>query len=466
MVFGGVLALLVGQTFGKNTETDAFFVAYGVYTVGLVMAQTFRLAAVSKVVNAPGPRTETVMLGAVAILVLAAGVPMVGLADPTAGLLIASDPTGAGPAALRVLWIALAGQLAGAMLAMFLATRGAFLAQGIAMLSTGVVVLGTFALLQGSLGIAAASISLAATGVWIAIAMFLILWRGGWRPAAITGALVREMVREASTLLFASLTFIGTTAAYVLSQAAASHDGPGEATLYGYAFAIATVLVGLTSNVAAMVRSPSLVASVNRTDEAIAAGELTFRFTALVSSFAITLLVVVGAPALGLVLGYDSEDTRSITLTAACFTGWVVGSAAGVFAVIELLARGQLRSLAGVAAVQVATAGTFAWIGSQIAGIEGIAAGISLSMMLIAGIQLRLAYGPRWVGSARRLLTDLLRSLLVVTIGLLPGVAQIVFGSSTVTVLATGVATATLLVLATRVVWPAEFRTLAGLLRR
>lgn len=467
MVFGGLLALLVGQTFGKNTETDAFFAAYGVYAVGLVLAQTFRLGAVSRVVRDPGPTTETIMLGAVAVLVLAAGTIMAGLAGPVAGALVASDPTGAGPTAMRFLWLALAGQLTAAMLAMFLSTRGAFMAQGLVMLTTGVISLGSFALLYSAAGVDAASMALAAAGVWFCVALFGVLWGRGWRPVPPSVVLLRAMVREAGVLLYASVTFIGATVAYVLSQAIAGREGAGEATLYSYAFVLAAMLVGVTSNVAATVRSPSLIASDHRTDDAAAVGELTLRYTVVLGGPGIALLLLVGPSALQFALGYGSGDTWSIVLTAACFAGWVVGSAAGVFAVVELLARGELARLAALAAAQAAGAAVFAWVGGRTAGIEGVAVGLSLAALAVSAVQLRLAYRERWAATARRMLHDSARELAVIAgASAVPAAILLVTGSSVPGVVAAGACGCVLLGLATRAAWPDEFRTLAAIAGR
>jgi hypothetical protein len=469
MAFGGLLALLVAQSFGKSTETDAFFAAYGLYSVGLVFAQTFRLTAVSRVVHEYGRQTDTTLLGAVALMTLLAAVPMVILAGPVADALVASDPTDAGPTALRILWLALAGQLMAAMLATVLAVRGAFTAIGLATLVTGLVSIIVFVAFRGPLGIQAAAVALAAGAAWLASASLTVLWHSGWRAAPPSARLARAMAREAGRLMFASATFIGTNMAYVVSLAWAARQGHGEATLFSYAYVLAAMLVAITANVPAMVRSPSLVASIDRTEGAVAVGETSFRFTVVLGGAGLALVLLIGPPLMRIALGsgYSEHDVWSIVITAACLAGWVLGSAAGMFAVVELLARGQVRALAALACAQVAGVAALGWAGGVVAGISGIAVGLSLSSVLVAGAQLALAFGDRWSSTAARMARDCVREAGALVPACVPSAAVLVAADgSTLAVLLAGLCAVLLLPVATRLAWPAESRVLAGVVRR
>jgi O-antigen/teichoic acid export membrane protein len=469
MAFGGLLALLVAQSFGKSTETDAFFAAYGLYTVGLVFAQTFRLTAVSRVVHDQGRETAATLLGAVALMTLLAAVPMVIVAGPVAHVLVASDPTQTGEDALRILWLALAAQLVAAMLATMLAVRGSFTAIGVATLLTGLVSIIVFVALRGPLGIQAAAVALSAGAAWLASASLAVLWHSGWRAAPPSARLARAMAREAGRLTFASGTFIGTNLAYVVSLAWAARQGHGEATLFSYAYVLAAMLVAITVNVSAMVRSPSLVASNARTEGAAAVGETSFRYTVVLGGAGLALLLLIGPPLMRVALGsgYSEHDAWSIAVTAGCLAGWVLGSAAGIFAVVELLARGQLRALSALAGVQVACVVVLGWAGGAVAGIAGIAVGLSLSSVLVAGVQLTLAFGDRWSATAARMARDCMReSSALVPACVPPTVVLVATHGSTLGVVVAGVLAVLLLAVATFLAWPAESRAIVGVVRR
>lgn len=256
MLLGGVLAVLVAQIFGKNAKTDAFFAAYSVYAVGLTFAQTFRLTAVSRLVRSSHHETTTRLLGAVVMISLVIAVPMVLLAAPLGRLLVTTDPGGVASTTLRIMWIALLGQLLAAMLATALAVRGSFVAIAVGTLPSGIVSIGTFLLVRSDAGVVGAAIGLAAAAVWLTLVFGATLLKRGWRPVMLTTSAVREMGSEATGLAFASATFIGTNLAYVICVAVAARVGRGETTLFAYAYVLASMLLGVTANVTAMVRSP------------------------------------------------------------------------------------------------------------------------------------------------------------------------------------------------------------------
>ena len=469
MVFGGVLALLVAQIFGKNTKTDAFFAAYGVYAVGLTFGQTFRLTAVSRLVQARGAEPITRLLGAVVILALILGIPMVALADPLGRLLVTTDPGNVAPAALRILWIALTGQLLAAMLATVLAVRGRFVAIGLASLLSGFVSIGTFLLVESSLGIPGAAVGLAASAVWLTTAFALVLARTGWRPTLPTLRSVHEMALEAVRLAFASSIFIGMTLAYVICVAMAARQGRGEATLFAYAYVLAAMLVGVTANVTAMVRSPALVASRDRARDASAAGVWSLRFTLLLAGPVLAMVLLVGKPVIAAALGsgFAGRDVHKILVTLACLVGWILGSAGGIFATVELLARSELRRLAALAVLLVVAVFALALIGAALAGIEGIAIALSTATLAVTVAQLRSAFGAEWHTAARRMLSACVREVAVLVVAFTPSILLLrAVGEGTVTTVLAAALAAAFVTIASRLAWPHESKALLGLARR
>jgi peptidoglycan biosynthesis protein MviN/MurJ (putative lipid II flippase) len=469
MVLGGVLSLLVAQRFGKTVETDAFFAAYAFYGVGLTFVTAFRLTAVAPLLADPRPEGVTRMLGAVAVIMLAMAVPMVALADPVGAALVENDPTGTAAETLRILWVTLAGQLFAAMLGAVLAVRGSFMVIGVASLLSGVVSVVTFLALAPALGIAAAAVGLAASAAWLTACSLVALLRMGWRPTRLTRAGVRAMLGEATRLSYASATFLGATITYAIATAVASRLGEGETTLFAYAFMLATVLVGVTSNVTAMVRSPALVAGDERSANVAAAGVWSFRFTILLVGPVIAMTLLVGEPVIGFALGseFTDADIQSILTTLLALVVWILASAGSIFAVVELLARGALRRLAVIAAVQVATLAVLAVAGGNLIGIEGVAAATSISVLVSGLLQLAAAFGPVWRGVVGDMLAAIGRELVVLAIAFAPAtVLRLVLGDGAAATVLVATVAAVLVVVGTALVWPRERDALLGLLRR
>jgi peptidoglycan biosynthesis protein MviN/MurJ (putative lipid II flippase) len=468
MMFGGILALLVAQVFGKNAKTDAFFAAYGVYAVGLTFGQTFRLTAVSRLVHGKGPETITRLLGAVTIMALAAGIPMVVLANPLGGLLVTTDPGNVAPTVLRILWIALVGQLLAAMLATVLAVRGRFTIVGIGALLSGFVSIGTFIVVESSVGVAGAAIGLAVSAAWMALLFGLTLLRGGWRADLRAHGSIRAMASEAVHLTFASATFIGASLAYLICVAVAARLGSGDATLFAYAYALAAILVGVTANVAAMVRSPALVASRERAKDTAAAGLWSFRFTLVLAGPVLAMAILVGRPLVSVALGsaFKRHDIDAILATLLCLSGWILASAAGIFAVVELLARSELRRLALLAVGLVTALAALAIAGGAIAGIEGVAAALSVSMLGASLIQLRWAFPSQWRQAATGMARATAREVAVLAFAFAPSAVLLAsLGEAAAVSSVAGVLAALLAAMISRIAWPGECGAILGLVR-
>jgi putative peptidoglycan lipid II flippase len=467
MAFGAVLALLIARWFGRDADTDAFFAAYGVYAFGITFTQSFRLTAVPRLVEGGGAERDTLLLGAAAVLALALALPMAAAAVPLGDALVESDPEGIAPDALRILAVALAAQLFAAMLATVLTVRRAFTAIGVATLLVGLVTIATFLAVEPELGILAAAVGVAAGGAWLASVFVAVLVRGGWRPSGAGVAAVGAMLGEAGRLGFASLSFLTHTLTYVICVALAARQGPGEATLFAYAYVIAGILLGLTANVAAMVRSPAVVASRDRTAEAAAVGLWSFRFTLVLAGPVVAIVLLAGKPVVGFLLGseFGGQSAADMLVTLACLVGWLLASAAGLFAIIELLARGELRRLAVISAVQVTAVLVLAPVGAEVAGIQGIAVGLSLATIVATALQLRSAFRERWRALAADLVRATARQLATLCLAFaVPVVLVMVLGGTAATIVAVaiaGVLTAAL----TLVAWPREARALLALLR-
>ncbi len=365
----------------------------------------------------------------------------------------------------------LAAQLLTALLAAILAVRGRFVALGCAMLFAGFVSLPVFLATEGSAGVQAAALAVAAGGLWQIAVSLVALRRHGWRLHAVAesfGASLGPVGRQTGYLVYASAAFIGTAVAYVLCVAVSSRAGRGEATLFAYAYVLGSILLGLTANVSAQVRSPGVVAHDDRAGQAEAAALGTFRFTVLLCGPVLGLAWLVGLPILGLALGSDfsDHDVTAILTTLAGLTGWVLASAASIFAIVELLARDELRRLALIALVQVIVLLPLALLGSSLGGIQGIAVALSLTQIAVAWAQLHLAFGAALPALARGLGRALAREIVVMAVAFAPAVAVLLLLGGAGGDVAAAVLGAGLVAAATWRAWPVESRALIGVVRR
>jgi hypothetical protein len=409
------------------------------------------------------------MLAGVVVVIAIAAVPMVALAGPFGDLLADGDPTGEAGESLRALWPALGGQLLIGLLAALLLVRGGFGVIGIGYVASGLTSIAVFVALEGELGIQAVSVALGTSSISLAVLFFFALAKRGWTLRPETLARVGAATAEAGRLMLASASFAAANIGYVICIAVAAREGTGEATLYAYAYFSAALLVATTAVSAAMVRAPQILAGAEAAGESARSTVSTYRFTVILIAPVIALALLLGRPLLGFLLGADFEgaDAQRLVITLVCLTGWVLGSAAGLYAVVQLLAHGRAAALAAIAAVQTVLLVGLAIAGSDIAGIEGIAAGQSLSLMLGTAAQLRLAFPREW----KRLLVDLgeatARGAVVIAVAAGPGL--LLYEAAERGLAPTVAATAAgcvLAVLATVLVWPRELRAMVSMGRR
>jgi peptidoglycan biosynthesis protein MviN/MurJ (putative lipid II flippase) len=466
MVMGGVLALLIAHIFGKSARTDAFFAAYGVATVVIIFGQTFRLSALPKLVD----REDAIprLLAAVAVIAALAAVPMVLLADPVASLLVKRDPGGVATDSLRLLWIAVAGQLFGSMLAAILAVRRRFTLIGFAYLATGLTSIAVFLALEQAMGIKSVAVGLDVAAVLLCAVLGYALASDGV-PRSSGTAGTRAVLTEVWDLSLASATYVAVNLGYVICVAVASRAGSGEATLYAYAYFSAAILVAVTATSAAMVRSPRLLSEQARSPDVMAdSTKATFRVTVVIVTPLFAVAALVGRPVIGFVLGsaFGHDDTVRLVVALLCLAGWVLASAASVFAVMEMLAQRRLGQLAAVAVAQVLVLIPLAIAGREAWGIRGIALAQSLALIGAAAAQLWLAFGPRWRGTAAHMLRDTGRAVGVMAAAFAPGAVLVVaLGYEAPVVVPAALLSIALAAVATRVAWPSEWRLLASVVR-
>jgi hypothetical protein len=156
-----------------------------------------------------------------------------------------------------------------------------------------------------------------------------------------------------------------------------------------------------------------------------------------------------------------------LIVTLLCLSGWILASAAGVLAIVELLRREEIVRLAVIAGVQIALLPVLAIAGREIAGIAGVAAAQSTGMVAATAAQLRLAFGAGWHEATGPMLRATATSVLGVAAAFAPSFLLTAVAGHSAGMLLVAVAMALLLTLAmSRWQWREETAVLASLLRR
>jgi hypothetical protein len=255
MAVGAIFALLILRQFGKSPQTDGLLAAYGVYGLVLVVAGTLRTTIVAPLTQSGRPLERVNdFLGAATLVVAGTALPFVLLASPVASLLtgdLGSEAQDAATTALICFWAAAAGQLIVAVAAAALAVRAEFALPGAAYVVAGLTSIAVLLTAGDALGTDAAALGVAGGGVLAAALLLVRLRRVGWRPRALFRR--GTTLRSAALMLTGAVGVVGWQACYVITLAFAARLGPGEVTLYTYAFFAAGMLIGATGGSASIV---------------------------------------------------------------------------------------------------------------------------------------------------------------------------------------------------------------------
>ena len=317
----GIAALVILLLFGKGSDTDAVFAAYGLYGVVVLMCQTLRLTVVARLVEEPSPWAAFDRF-------LGAGLSMVAMAiavELVFGATIARVLTGdLGQHAqdlvrstLNVLCIGVVGQLVAALGAAVLAVRQEFRYSGLAYVAGGLTSVIVLVALHGSLDIRAAPVGVAVGSTLSAGLMVVRLWRDGYRPGLARLLAGARHPRTAVLLLIGSVGPLLGQLNFVISLAFAARLGPGMVTLYTGAFFAGAVIVAVTGSAVSLV----LAAPIARTWDGRAAALLPhlrtiMRAGLIIIGPAVAVVALVGDDLVGLLLGDSLAPPTSISCSA------------------------------------------------------------------------------------------------------------------------------------------------------
>lgn len=394
-----VVGVLVAHKFGRTSETDGFFEAYGVFVVLALAATASRITVLpalarARVGNRLGP--ELVSYGAaggiVALpLVLASWI----FAHPLAALLTGFGPADARAAAAATLpWMVLSAvfQLFGGFAASALAALDSYAvaAVGFSLGSLSGVVL--ILSLVGAHGIRAVAWGMALSGAiafgvpavaLVRIALAERVPRSAVRP---TGAPPTSRLGE---LALGSAFPLAMQAVYLICLPFAASEGVGSATSFSYAYLIGSAVVAVTASSLGLVTSVGLSRSdvdpVGVARHIVASSWLAF----LAVGGAAGVFALAGGRIAGLVLGaaYSSNVGDTLGRLVVVLAPWMVLSVGFSVAFPVLFAAGygvRINRLAGAA---IGVVGVHAGLAAFLRAVWGLN-GLAIALCLTTGLAL------------------------------------------------------------------------------
>ncbi|MFL5817537.1 MAG: lipid II flippase MurJ [Conexibacter sp.] len=420
MAIGAALAVVILLELGKNDRTDGLLAAYGVYSVVVLFAQSFRTTVVARLLDDERSlfAAYDAFLGAVLVLFLVAGVFFVALGDPIATALtgnLGADAHDTARTSLAILWPGAGAQLVAALTAGALGARGDFAVPGLAYVIGGALSVVLVLALSASLDHTAVSLGVACGSLLTCLLLLARFAQAGYRPRLNALRPHLATLRRMLLMLGGAAAHLAVQLTYVISLAFAARIGPGSVTLYSYAFFATSIVIGTTSGSLSMVLAAPIADTWDRKprslDPHLAA---VMRAGLMVMLPALGLCVLLGAPAISLVLGssLDASDVSTIVAIVLALSGTMLASTIEPVPMLAAFAASRYARVASLvlvgAAVQIAAAAGAVALDRVV--LLGVAA--SLGALVYTLLLLIATYG-RDVGDPLRIAARELVALLV-----------------------------------------------------
>jgi hypothetical protein len=412
--------ILLAHLFGRNERTDGLFVAYGVYLVLAIAAQSFRTVILPDLTRAAAAgalgaetRAYLLALGGAGVVAVAAAVL---LADPL-GRALTAHRAAAEVAAQALPWLVAAGflQLVAALAASALAARDSYEIAALAYALGAVLALVLFATLHrhGEVSLAWA---VTANGVVTAAIPLVALARSG----ALAGTRARgRTLARLGRLASGAAVPIALQAMFVVALRLAGGLGVGKATSLNYAYLIAAVLVAATASSVALVSSAPMTRRRIDVEAAVAHVVHSSWLSLALIAAAAGVFALAGGRVVGPVLGgaYGGEVGQELGRLVAYLAPWMVVTVAYTLTFPLLFVLERSRGLVAIALAGLALSVPIILAGRELAGLPGIAGALALSTAIVLAALLVTVSG----GALRRTATELAR--LAVRVGALAALA-------------------------------------------
>lgn len=392
-----VVGVIIARELGRTAETDGFFAAYGVFIVLALGALAVRVTVLPSLARARAERrlsSETAAYAAaVAVVVVPALVIAAIAARPLAELLTGFGPDAAVDAAAAALpWMLAAGlgQFAAGLLASALAALDDYVVAAIGYVVgsvAGIVLIVLRIDQDGTQAVAWGMTLNAAIATAIPVVWLLRRARSEQMPAGAARLDPRGTPARLLELLSGAALPLALQALYLVCLPLAAREGVGSVTSFGYAYLIASAVVGATAS------SLGLVTSVPLTRSGLDPG----RVARHVDASSWLALIAVGATAgvfavaggqiasgvLGPAYGSDvGSEIGGLVVAMAPFMVVSVGLAV-TFPLVFVAGRGSRLPLValGVLAAHV----PIAYAAQALGGLWGLCAAMAVSTALALG---------------------------------------------------------------------------------
>jgi len=388
-----VVGILIAHKFGRTTETDGFFAAYGVFIVLALVATSARLVVLPPLARARSDgrlarETATYALSyawiAVPLLVLASAA-----ARPCAALLTGFGPAPSRHAAASVLpWMvgAAVGQFYAGLIASALAAMDEYVVSAAAYGLGSVAGLALIVVRVDSSGLEAVGWGMALN------AAIVLLVEGNWlvRRAAVErmpasgarpGGAPHRRLAELARGVCLPLALQG---AYVVCLAFAGREGVGSATSFGYAFLIGSALVAVTAGSLGLVTAVP-VTRAGLDPEGVAKHVDSSSWLALAGVTAATgVFAVAGGRVVQGVLGsgYGAHIGTELGWLVVALAPWMVASVGVAVAFPLVFVQGREARLPLYAVGLIALHVPLAFAGRELAGLYGLVAALAVTTAL------------------------------------------------------------------------------------
>jgi O-antigen/teichoic acid export membrane protein len=412
--------VLLAQLFGRNERTDGLLVAYGVYLVLAIAAQSFRLVVLPGLTLAAADATLGAETRSYLLALTAAGGGVVAatvlFADPL-GRALTADPTAAQVAAQALPWLAAAGflQLVGALLASALAARNSYEVAALAYAFGAVLALVMFAAFhdRGEVSLAWAVF---ANSVFVVALPLVVLWRAG----ALQGSRLRgDALQRLGRLASGAAVPIALQTMFVVALRVAGGLGVGSTTSLNYGYLVAGVLVAATASSLALISSAPLTRRGLDVEGAMEHVIHSAWLSLVLIAAAAGVFALVGGRFVGPLLGgaYAGEVGDELGRLVTYLAPWMVLMAVYTVTFPLLFVLERPRRLAAIAVGGLALSAPILLAGRALGGLAGIAGALALSAAIVLTALLLAVSG--W--ALRRTAAELAR--LSATVGVLAAVA-------------------------------------------
>jgi hypothetical protein len=412
--FAAVVGILIAREFGRTDETDGFFAAYGVFFVVVLAAQAIRIAVLPALARSRQERRLAGEITGFAVAIAVVAVPLLLVAelaaDPFASLLTGGESDVAQRAAVDALrWMAPAAvaHLFAGLAASGLAALDDYVTAAVGYAAGSAAGLALMLLRVEPDGIVAVAWGMMVNGVVSLLVPLAVL---AWRAQA--ERMPRGAVRPTGAPLTSRLGVFATAASlpialqllYVVCLPFAGARGSGSVTSFGYAYLAAASLVSVTAVSLGLVTSVPLARSGLSSELAarhvVASSWIALAFVGAAAG----VFALAGADVVEAVLGdaYGGDVGAEVGQLVVVLSPWMVVSVGVNVAFPLAFVVERLRALPWIGALALAAQVILAWIGVELAGLDGLALAlaISTSIVLVALLRQLDAVRPAVLGLA------------------------------------------------------------------